>query len=194
MMKRVTVFCGASSGTDAVYVEQAHALGKALGAEGLELVYGGAKIGLMGAVADATLAAGAKVTGVLPGFLKTKEVAHESLSVLILVDTMHERKLKMHELSDAIIALPGGYGTLEELFEMLTWGQLGLHKKPVGLLNVNGFYDELIAFADTMVKKGFLKPLNRQMLLISSDVNDLLKQLKNYQAPEVEQWIDRSKI
>jgi uncharacterized protein (TIGR00730 family) len=192
-MKRITVFCGSSSGTDAVYAAQANTLGKAIGAEGLELVYGGAKIGLMGAVADAALAAGARVIGVLPGFLKTKEVAHESLTALILVDTMHERKLKMHELSDAIIALPGGFGTLEELFEMLTWGQLGLHKKPVGLLNVNGFYDELIAFADTLVKKGFLKPVNRQMLLISSDVQDLLKQLKNYQAPEVEKWIDRSK-
>ncbi len=149
-MKRIVVFCGSSGGHDPVFAAQAFRVGQYLAEHGIELVYGGAKVGLMGAVADGTLQAGGRVTGVLPRFLRTKEVAHEHLSELMLVDTMHERKLKMHELSDGVIAMPGGYGTLEELFEMLTWGQLGLHAKPVGLLNTDGFYDHLLAMADTM--------------------------------------------
>ena len=192
-MKRITVYCGSGSGTEAIFEKQARALGRSLAEKNIELVYGGAKIGLMGAVADAALAYGGRVIGVLPGFLKAREVAHESLSTLILVDTMHERKMKMHDLSEGIIALPGGYGTLEELFEMLTWAQLGLHNKPIGILNVNGFYNELLGFLETMISKGFLKQSNRDMLLVSDSIEDLLLQMKNYKAPETEQILDREK-
>ena len=154
-MKRITVFCGSSVGTDSIYKTQAKIVGEALAKNNIELVYGGAKIGLMGAVADGVLSKGGKVTGVLPNFLRSKEIAHEQLTNLILVDTMHERKTRMNELCDGVIALPGGFGTLEELFEMLTWAQLGLHKKPIGILNIDGFYDTLIDLIQTMVSKGF---------------------------------------
>src|SRR5687768_1380717 len=141
-MKSVAIFCGSSSGSDSIYYSQAAMLGKILAHRKIQIVYGGAKVGLMGAVADGALKEGGKVIGVLPNFLKSKEIAHTGLTDLILVESMHERKLKMHELSDGIIALPGGFGTLEELFEMLTWSQLGLHKKPIGLLNINGRSEE----------------------------------------------------
>src|SRR5918993_5316430 len=156
-MKSVAIFCGSSSGTDPLYKVQATALGITLAHQRIEIIYGGAKVGLMGAVADAALSAGGKVTGVIPRFLRSKEIAHKNLTELIIVGSMHERKTKMHELCDGIIALPGGFGTLEELFEILTWAQLGLHKKPIGLLDVNGFYDNLNLLLQTMVHQGFLK-------------------------------------
>src|SRR5690606_4166114 len=188
-MNNIVVFCGSSSGTDRVYEEQAFLLGKSLAEAGIGLVYGGAKVGLMGAVADGALQHGGKVTGVLPYFLRTKEIAHEGLTELFIVDTMHERKTKMNQLCDGIIALPGGFGTLEEFFEMLTWGQLGLHRKPMGLLNTEGFYDGLIALAQHMVDKGFLKTANQRMLLSSAAIPDLLDQMQNYQPPAVGKWI-----
>lgn len=188
-MKRITVFCGSSLGTEDNFKIQATLLGQTLANHKIELVYGGAKIGLMGAVADGALSKGGKVIGVLPNFLKSKEIAHEGLTELILVDSMHERKTKMNELCDGVIALPGGFGTLEELFEMLTWAQLGLHKKPVGLLNTDGFYDSLIALLQTMVEKGLLKEVNQHMLLVSSNVDELLDKMKNYTAPVVGKWI-----
>ena len=188
-MKRIAVFCGASSGSDTIYTSQARELGKVLAHSNIELVYGAAKIGVMGAVAEGALAAGGKAIGVIPHFLRSKEVAHEELTELILVDTMHERKAKMNELSDAVIALPGGFGTLEELFEMLTWAQLGLHRKPIGLLNTNGYYNDLITMIDSMVAKGFLNEMNRGMLLVSDDINELLVLLQNYDAPFVPKWI-----
>jgi uncharacterized protein (TIGR00730 family) len=191
-MKRITVFCGSSFGTDAIYEQQAILLGKTLAAQNIDLVYGGANVGLMGAVADGVISGGGKVFGVLPNFLQQKEIAHTHLTELILVETMHERKTKMNDLSDGVIALPGGFGTLEEFFEMLTWAQLGLHQKPIAILNVNGFYDELISLLQTMVNKGFLKEVNQKMLLISDDIEDLLKQMKNYKAPAVGKWIDKS--
>jgi uncharacterized protein (TIGR00730 family) len=191
-MKRIVVFCGSSAGHDPVYLQQATLLGAALAKRGITLVYGGAKVGLMGAVADGALNAGGEVTGVLPHFLQQKELAHTGLTDLILVDTMHERKTKMNELSDGVIALPGGFGTMEELFEMLTWGQLGLHKKPVGLLNVNGFYDALQLLSQTMTLQGFLTPENRDMLLCSNDINDLLAQMESYQPPVKTKWITPS--
>jgi hypothetical protein len=190
-MKRIVVFCGSSGGHDPAFAAQAFRVGQYLAENGIELVYGGAKVGLMGAVADGTLQAGGRVIGVLPRFLRTKEVAHEHLSELVLVDTMHERKLKMHELSDGVIALPGGYGTLEELFEMLTWGQLGLHAKPVGLLNADGFYDHLLALTDGMTTRGFLKDENRRMLLAAGNVEDLLVQMRQYRPPTAPKWITR---
>ena len=193
-MKRVTVFCGSSIGTDDSYKTQATLLGQTLAKHNIELVYGGANVGLMGAVADGVLSKGGKVIGVLPKVLKTKEIAHENLTELILVDTMHERKTIMHELCDGVIALPGGFGTLEEFFEMLTWGQLGLHQKPIAILNVEGFYDLLNEFVQTMVDKGFLKELNKQMLLVSDNIEELLEKMENYKAPTVGKWITKETL
>ena len=188
-MKTIAIFCGSSKGTERVYEEQAYLLGKELAESGIGLVYGGAKIGLMGAVADGALQHGGRVVGVLPHFLQTKEIAHEGLTELVLVDTMHERKMKMNALSDAVIALPGGFGTMEEFFEVLTWGQLGLHQKPMGLLNTNGFYDELIALAQQMVDQGFLKERNQRMMLWDTDIPKLLDKMRNYQPPATGKWI-----
>jgi len=193
-MKSVSVFCGSSMGVDPVYISQAILLGKAFAERNIQLVYGGARIGLMGAVADSVLNNHGKVIGVLPYFLKSKEIAHEGLTELILVESMHERKMKMHDLCDGIIALPGGFGTLEELFETLTWSQLGLHKKPIGLLNVNGFYDNLNLLLQTMVRQGFLKEVNYKMLLVSNDIDNLLHQMNTYVAPKVGKWISKDKV
>ncbi|MBZ4033480.1 TIGR00730 family Rossman fold protein [Flavobacterium sp. 17A] len=193
-MKRITVFCASSYGTEKIYEEQAAALGKTLAEQNIEVVYGGANVGLMGAVADGALNAGGKVIGVLPNFLRSKEIAHLGLTELILVESMHERKTKMNDLCDGVIALPGGFGTLEELFEMLTWAQLGLHKKPIAILNVNGFYDSLIELLKTMTEKGLLKEVNREMLLVSDTIEDLLHQMKNYVAPTVGKWIEKEEI
>lgn len=193
-MKRITIFCGSSFGTEKVYEEQAYLVGKTLAREKIGLVYGGAKIGLMGAVANGVLENEGIAIGVLPTFLKKVEISHEGLSELILVETMHQRKTKMDELSDGTIALPGGFGTLEEFFEMLTWAQLGLHKKPVALLNINGFYDDLLSFIQTMIDKGFLKQINRDMLLVNDNIEDLLQQMKNYQAPTVQKWIRKEEV
>jgi len=190
-MKRITVFCGSSYGNDSFFEAQAEKLGERLAIENIELVYGGANVGLMGAVANGALKKSGTVIGVLPKFLARKEIAHSELTELIVVDTMHERKTKMSDLSDGVIALPGGFGTLEELFEMLTWGQLGLHKKPIGILNVNGFYDDLLNFMDNMVDKGLLKDANRKMVLVSDDIMELLTKMKRYQAPEAGKWISK---
>ncbi|MCD6065210.1 MAG: family protein YvdD [Bacteroidetes bacterium] len=196
-MKRITVFCGSSSGTEEIFHKEAFTLGAALAQKGIGLVYGGAKVGLMGAVADGSLSGGGEVIGVLPHFLAGKEIAHENLSELILVETMHERKTKMHELCDGIIALPGGFGTMEELFEILTWAQLGLHKKPIALLNVNGFYDSLIDCIQTMVAKGFLKEINQQMLLTGNSIQDVLEKMNIYEALPIAigigKWISSTK-
>ncbi len=188
-MKRVTVFCGSNMGSDACFQSQAALVGKTLAKYNLEVVYGGAKVGLMGALANGALSEGGKVIGILPTFLETKEIVHDGLTELIMVDSMHERKTKMNELCDGIIALPGGFGTLEELFEMITWAQLGLHKKPIAILNTNGFYDALIVLIQTMVDNGFLKPENQKMILISNDIEDLLYQMAEYFAPTVNKWI-----
>ncbi len=194
MIKRITVFCGSSLGNEDIYKLQATLLGKTLAKLNIELVYGGAKIGLMGAVADGALSEGGKVIGVLPKFLRSKEIAHEGLTQLILVDSMHERKTKMNELCDGVIALPGGFGTLEEFFEMLTWGQLGLHQKPIAILNINGFYDSLIALVQTMVDKGLLKEVNQKMLLVSNDVDDLLNKMRSYVPPIIGKWINEETV
>jgi len=193
-MKRITVFCGSSFGTEEIYKEQATLLGQTLAKQNIELVYGGANVGLMGAVADGVLNAGGKAIGVLPHFLRSKEIAHLGLTELILVESMHERKTKMNDLCDGVIALPGGFGTLEELFEMLTWAQLGLHKKPIAILNINGFYDALIELTKVMVEKGLLKETNQQMLLVSDNIDDLLDLMKNYVAPTTGKWINKDKV
>ncbi|WP_185114086.1 MULTISPECIES: TIGR00730 family Rossman fold protein [unclassified Chryseobacterium] len=193
-MKSITVFCGSSFGSDEIYKEQATLLGQTLAKENIQLIYGGANVGLMGAVADGVLEKGGKAIGVLPHFLQSKEIAHNNLTELILVETMHERKTKMNELSDGVIVLPGGYGTLEEFFEMITWAQLGLHKKPIAILNINGFYDDLIKLVQTMVDKGFLKQINQEMLLVSDSIDELLEKMKNYQAPAVGKWISKEEV
>lgn len=188
-MKSIVVFCGSSAGNASVYLNAATETGLKLAQKGIHVVYGGARIGLMGAVADAAMQAGGTVTGVIPLFLQTKEVAHAGLTELITVDNMHERKLKMHELCDGIIALPGGWGTMEELFEVLTWAQLGLHAKPIGVLNINGYYDPLIALCDKMVTDGFLTQSTRNMLLTSTTVDELLRQMESYIPVATPKWI-----
>ena len=193
-MRRITVFCGSSSGTDEIYEMEAGKLGKILAESNIELVYGGADVGLMGAVANGVLSHNGKVIGVLPRFLEEKEIAHKGLTELHLVETMHERKTKMHELCDGVIALPGGLGTLEEFFEMLTWGQLGLHEKPMGVLNINGYYDELIRLLNSMVDKGFLKATDRDMVLISDDGHDLIEKMTDYKSPRIEKWISKETV
>ena len=193
-MKRVTVFCGSSSGSEDLYYKQAYMLGSSLAKRGIGVVYGGAKVGLMGAVADGALGAGGEVIGVLPNFLRSKEIAHMGLTELLQVESMHERKLKMNELCDGVIALPGGYGTMEEFFEMITWAQLGLHQKPIALLNINGFYDSLINLVQTMVDHGFLKETNQNMLLVDDEIDSLLEKMKNYVPPVVGKWISKDRV
>lgn len=179
-MKRITVYCGSSIGSNSIYKEQAYRLGSLLAEHEIELVYGGSRVGLMGIVADGVLDAGGCVTGVLPHFLASKEPQHAGLTHTILVDTMHERKSKMYELGDGFIALPGGFGTMEELFEMLTWSQLSLHNKPIAILNVDGYYNDLIKFIERMVDGGFLKIAHRDLLIVSSSIEELLHKMKNY--------------
>lgn len=188
-MKRITVFCGSSTGFEPAYYEHALRLGKHLAKNGIGVVYGGAKIGLMGAVADGARSVGGEVIGILPRFLSSKEIAHDSLSELVLVDTMHERKVKMNELCDGVIALPGGFGTLEEFFEMLTWGQLGLHRKPIALYNMNGFYDSLINLLQNMVDLGFLKQENFDMVIVGTSAEELLLRMENYSPPFIGKWL-----
>ncbi|TDO23843.1 LOG family protein [Pedobacter duraquae] len=193
-MKRITIFCGSSFGTEKEYEEQAYLLGKTLAERAIGLVYGGANVGLMGAVANGAIENNGEVIGVLPHFLQNKEIAHNGLTELILVETMHERKTKMNDLTDGVITLPGGFGTLEEFFEMLTWAQLGLHKKPIGILNIGGFYDEMLALLDTMVSKGFLKLVNKDMVLVSDNIDELLAKMSNYIAPAVGKWISKEEV
>lgn len=191
-MKRICVFCGSSSGNDPRYLEAAQAMGRVLADRGLGLVYGGGSVGLMGAVADAALAAGAEVIGVIPRVLQIRELAHRSLTTLHVVDSMHQRKALMAELSDGFVALPGGMGTLEELSEVLTWAQLGLHARPVGLLDVAGYYRPLATFFDQAVTAGFLRPVHRGLLLVGEEPAALLDQLAAWRGPALEQVIDKA--
>lgn len=184
-MKKITVFCGARSGADINFIEQATALGRTLAKQDIELIYGGADLGLMGAVANGALSENGKVIGVLPDFLQTREIAHKNLSELIIVKSMHERKTKMNELCDGIIALPGGFGTIEELFETLTWVQLGLQNKPIGILNVGGYYDSLITFIQSMITNGFLREVDEELLIVHDNIDDLLDAMKNYSTPPI---------
>jgi uncharacterized protein (TIGR00730 family) len=171
------------------YLEAAEQLGTLLSEQRLGLVYGGASVGVMGAVADAALSRGAEVIGVIPSALATREVAHPSLTELIVVESMHERKARMAELSDGFIAMPGGWGTMEEIFEALTWAQLGLHSKPCGLLNVAGYFDHLEAFLEHAIDQAFVKPEYRPMIIVDSDPKRLLERFRSYRAPEVKKWI-----
>lgn len=191
-MARICVFAGSSPGALDDYAAAARNLAQALVSHGITLVYGGANIGLMGILADTVLECGGEVIGVIPGHLAAKEVAHLGLSELRVVDSMHERKTVMSDLSDGVVALPGGLGTLEELFEMLTWAQLGLHRKPCGILNVAGYFDRLLAFLDHAVDQHFVSAGHRGMLLSDSDATALLDGLADYLAPPGEKWLDRA--
>jgi uncharacterized protein (TIGR00730 family) len=188
-MRRLCVFCGSSKGDDPAYRQAAQVLGETLALSGIGLVYGGASVGLMGVIADAALGAGGEVTGVMPRALVEKEIAHSRLSDLRVVGSMHERKALMAELSDGFVALPGGIGTFEELFEAWTWAQLGHHRKPCALLNVRGFYDGLIAFLDKVVERGFLKAAHRSMLIVAQEPMELIERLRAYEPPAVPKWI-----
>ncbi len=190
-MKRVCVFCGSSSGASPAYIEAAKKIGEVIAAKGLGLVYGGARCGLMGAVANAAIENGAEVIGVIPGALIEKEVAHVGVSDLRVVGSMHERKMLMSDLADAFIALPGGMGTLEELCEILTWAQLGLHRKPCGLLNVENYYHHLISYFDHATAEGFIRPEHRSLLVIEEEPQALIERLESYEMPAVSRWIDR---
>ncbi|MCC6434903.1 MAG: TIGR00730 family Rossman fold protein [Acidimicrobiales bacterium] len=193
-MRRVCVFCGSSSGTDPRYREAASAMGRTLAERGIELVYGGGAVGLMGVIADAVMEAGGTVIGVLPKGLFSREVGHEAITELRHTDSMHERKALMYELADAFIALPGGLGTLDELFETLTWAQIGLHAKPVGLLDVDGYFDQLLAFLQHTVDTGFVKQANIDLLVADADPAGLLARLAANEPPRPEKWIDPVKI
>jgi uncharacterized protein (TIGR00730 family) len=189
-MRRICVFCGSSPGADPIYGEQAAIVGKLLAERGFGLVYGGASVGIMGIVAEAALAAGGEVIGVIPEHLMRAEIAHSNLSELHITADMHERKAKMAELADGFLALPGGAGTLEELAEVWTWAQLGLHRKPIGLVDIAGYYRPLREFADHMVTEGFLRPQHRDLILADADPAALLDAFEAYEPPDIAKWVN----
>ena len=189
MIRSIAVFCGSSRGTDPEFASQARLLGESLAIRDIEVVYGGAMVGLMNEVAEGALSAGGHIIGVMPRFLVDKEIAHKQLTELILVDSMHERKLAMNDRCDGVIAMPGGFGTLDELFEMITWAQLGLHFKPIGILNTKGFYDPLIAQINMMTSQGFLKAVHRDMLIVSDGIDSLLHGMQHHRPPTTGKWL-----
>lgn len=188
-MRRLCVFCGSKTGSDPLFAAQAKKLGELLAEQGICLVYGGGSVGLMGVIADAVLDAGGEVIGVLPEMLATKELLHPRVQQMHVVESMHARKAKMAELADAFAALPGGYGTLEELFEVVTWAQLGIHQKAIGLLNTNHYYDPLVDLIDRAIDSGLIKEKNRQLLVVSDSPEDLLEKMKSHQPPPEKKWL-----
>jgi uncharacterized protein (TIGR00730 family) len=191
-LKSILVYCGANAGNKPIYREVAIELGNFLANNHQTLVYGGGSIGIMGIIADTVLAAKGKVIGVIPDFLNVKEVGHTGLTEIHVVQSMHERKAKMETLCDGVIVLPGGYGTMDEVFEMLTWSQLGLHRKPIGILNVNGYWDHLIAQMDRMVEEGFLSTNNRKLMIVDSTVGGLMQKMRTFDVKTEEKWMDRN--
>lgn len=187
-MNRLCVYCGSSTGTGDAYVAAARELGELLLRQEIGLVYGGSNLGIMGTIADTVLAGGGNVTGIIPHALHGKEIAHTGLTELHVVDSMHERKSLMVVLSDGFVALPGGFGTLEEIIEVITWGQLGFHDKPCGLINVAGYFDHLLAFLDHSATQGFLRAQHRSMLLVASTPAGLIEKFENYVPPSIEKW------
>jgi uncharacterized protein (TIGR00730 family) len=193
-LKRICVFCGSSFGARPAYKAAAEQLGKTLAERGIGLVYGGGGVGLMGAIADAALAAGGEVIGVIPDSLQRREVGHNGLTKLHVVETMHERKAAMADLADAFIALPGGFGTMEEFCEIVTWSQLGIQQKPCGLLNVDGYWNHLLAMLDYSVDEGFVRPENSELILVAQNPDSMLERLMEWEPPrQVEKWVDRTK-
>lgn len=190
----ICLYCGSSFGINPVYRTAAESFGRTLAEENIRLVYGGGSVGLMGVAADACMAAGGKVIGVIPQLLMEKEVGHRNITEMHVVANMHERKALMTELADGFIALPGGYGTLDELFEALTWLQLGYHRKPVGLLNVGGYFDHLIAFVDHSRDERFLRELHRESLCVDADLGKLIDKLRVAEAPDTGKWLDQAKL
>ena len=189
-MRRVCVYAGSNPGNDPAFADAARALAAVLAERGIGIVYGGGKVGLMGVIADSALAAGGEVVGVMPQALIDREIGHGGLTELQVVDSMHERKARMAELADAFIAVPGGIGTLEELIEVYTWSQLGIHDKACGVLNVNGYYDALARFLDHAVTAGFLRPQHREVLSVAADPAELLDQLAAFTPPKVAKWLE----
>lgn len=193
-MKSLCVYCGSSLGRSPDFLEAAQALGAELLRREIRLVYGGASVGIMGAIADTVLAGGGEVVGIIPESLADKEISHHGLTELLVVDSMHTRKAKMAEYSDGFVALAGGFGTLEELFETLTWAQLGFHQKPVGLLNVNGYYDHLLAFLQQAVDQQYLKDQHRNLLLSSEQPEQLLQKMLSFQPIAGDKWLGAGDI
>jgi uncharacterized protein (TIGR00730 family) len=191
-MMRLCIFCGSSSGLNPAFAAAARTIGAALAARDIEVVYGGGNVGLMGVVADATLAAGGRVIGVIPHALVARELAHQRLTALHVVDSMHDRKALMADLSDGFIALPGGFGTLEEFCEVVTWTQLGVHAKPCGLLNVDGFYDGLLTFFEHALQEHFLRATHRDIVVHHSDPLTLLDRVVEWQPPDVVRWVSKA--
>jgi uncharacterized protein (TIGR00730 family) len=191
-MKSLCVFCGANPGTNPAFVEAAKHLGGLLADKNIRLVYGGGKVGMMGAVADGCIARQGKVTGIIPKFLVDKEVAHNRLNELLIVTSMHERKKRMADLSEGFVTLPGGMGTLEELFEVTTWGQLGLHEKPIGLLNIQDYFTPLLQFLDHGVTEKFIKPEHRGLILTDTEPAGLLQKMLDYRSPRLERWLRKT--
>ena len=194
MLTSICVFCGSSAGKNPAFSQTAGRFGELLARNGRTLVYGGSNVGLMKVIADAALSEGGRVIGVMVDSLVQKEVAHDDLSEMRIVDTMSERKALMDDLSDAFVALPGGIGTLDELFEIWTWAQLGFHRKPFGLLNVDGFFDPLIAYLTAVADQGFMRPEHLEMLLVEDDPARLLERMAAYQPPIPPKWIDRGDV
>lgn len=192
-MNSISVFCGSKEGNDQQIIDQVVLTGEAFINRGLTLVYGGARIGLMGQLAATVLTGKGKVIGVIPEFLKTKELVHQGLTELHTTENMHERKLVMHQLSDGFMALPGGMGTMEEFFEITTWLQLGLHNKPVALLNLHGFYDPLLNFMEQMVKRGFMSMENYELILVETDVDRLLDKMESFRPPQLPKWLNEER-
>ena len=193
-ISRVCVFCGSNRGQREEYHRVAGRLGKLLAERQIALVYGGGRVGLMGVVADAALESGGEVIGVIPHALNTRELAHEGISQMHTVDTMHERKALMADLADAFIALPGGFGTFDEFFEIITWAQLGIHHKPCGVLNIGGYFDRLVDFVDHAVGEGFIQAQHRKLILVGNDAAELLDQMVGYVSPIGETWVRRSEL
>lgn len=193
-MKSIAVFCGSSSGNDSKIISEAYTLGETLAQQKITLVYGAAKIGIMGIVANGTLENNGKVIGVIPDFLKTKEIVSEALTELIVTSNMHDRKVIMYEKSDGFIIIPGGFGTMDEFFEISTWGQLGLHTKPIGILNTNGYYNALIEQCKTMVATGFLKQENLDAVVVDDTIKGLLEKMKNHKALPAPKWLNKERL
>ncbi len=190
-MKSISVFCGSSDGNDNEIITTAYALGKEFAQKNITLVYGAAKIGIMGKVAEGVIENGGETIGVIPTFLKTKEIVHTQLTELITTDNMHDRKIIMYEKSDGFIIIPGGFGTMDEFFEITTWGQLGLHTKPIGILNINGYYDALIKQCKVMVERGFLKQENLDAVVIDPTIEGLLNKMNNYKPLPAPKWLNK---
>jgi uncharacterized protein (TIGR00730 family) len=193
-MKAILIYYGANTGNKAVYRERAEELAEELVKRKIRLIYGGGSVGLMGVIADKFLEKGGEITGVIPAFLDNLEVGHKAVKDMQKVSSMHERKALMEKLCDGIITLPGGFGSMDEVFEILTWSQLGLHKKPIGLLNVNGYYNFLLKQLDVMIEEGFLKKENRGLLLVSEDIGELLEKMENYQPIHHDKWLNREQV